>query len=364
MSPLYFAAHGVDATAQGTLFVLWSITSFVCEVPSGALADTIDRRALLGVSGVLYTAGFTSWLLFPAYWGFLAGFVLWGVSSSLMSGTFEALVYDELASTGDEASYDKVRTHAETAAVIAIMAGMLLAGPLLTLGGYRAVGIASVGVAALHTALALLLPPARRQEKVAERHYLAQLRDGLREVRDSPPLRRTILTIAAVVALVAFDEYFSLFFAAAGFSPVLVTVAVAITAAAQALGTALAARSPATNLRKVPLLVALGGAGFVVGALAARTGSLGAGVAAVVLVAAAYGLVTNVYVAQENRLQHQIRGASRATVTSVGGVVGEVGAITSFALVGGLAHWWTIPVVLLVATVPFSIGGAWVARGP
>lgn len=337
--------------------MLWSITSFVCEVPSGALADTVDRRALLGASGLLYTVCFASWLLFPGYWGFLAGFVLWGLSSSLLSGTFEALLYDELAATGQRAAYDRVRTRAETAAVIAIAAGMLGAGPLLATGGYRAVGIASVVAAALHTSLVLALPAARRRERAAERHYVAHLRDGLREVRGSPPLRRTILAISVVVALVAFDEYFALFFSAAGLTPTLVTVAMAVTAVAQAIGTATAAGAWAMRRGAVVLLTALGGAGFAAGSLAALSGTPALGAVAVVLVAMAYGCVTNAYVAQQNLLQHQISGASRATVTSVSGVLAELGAIVSFTLVGGLAQWWTMPLVVLVVTAPFAVLG-------
>lgn len=342
--------------------MLWSVTSFVSEVPSGALADSVSRRLLLFFSGLLYLGCFTSWLVFPSYWGFLLGFVLWGLSSSLLSGTFEALLYDELVASGDAASYNKVRTRAETAGVVAIAAGMLLAGPLVALGGYRAVGIASVAAAALHTSLTLSLPRARRRESVAEQHYVAHLRTGLREVRQRPELQRTILAIGVVVALVGFDEYFSLFFSAGGLSPALVTIAMAVTAVAQAVGTATAARAFATSRRVVLLLTGLGGAGFVVGSLAALTGVPGAGVVMVVAVAAAYGCVTNVYVAGQNRLQHQISGTSRATVTSVGGVVAELGAITSFALVGGLANWWSVPLVLLVVTVPFAVSGMASAR--
>ena len=338
--------------------MLWSLTAFVCEVPSGALADIVSRRLLLGISGVLYLACFASWLLVPTYGGFLLGFVLWGVSSSLMSGTFEALLYDELASAGAQASYNLVRTRAETAAVAAIAAGMLAAGPLIALGGYRAVGLASVAVAAVHLGLTAVLPPAAQRETVAERRYLQHLREGLSEVGRTPALRRTVLAIAAIVALVGVDEYFSLFFADAGLRPGWVAVAMAVTALAQGIGTWTAGRRALPGPRVVSWLTVLGGCAFALGSIAALVRDGPAAVGAVLLVAVAYGLVTNVYVAQENRLQHQISGRSRATVTSVSGVLAEVGAITSFALVGGLAHWWSVPLVLLVVAVPFTVFGA------
>ena len=65
-------------------------------MPSGAWADTFDRRRLLVVSAVVYAAGFATWMIWQTFAGFAVGFVLWGLSSALMSGTFESLVYDEL----------------------------------------------------------------------------------------------------------------------------------------------------------------------------------------------------------------------------------------------------------------------------
>jgi MFS family permease len=58
--------------------VIWSVTSFVFEVPSGAWADTVDRRRLLVLSAAIYAAAFASWVVFPSFLGFAAGFVLWG----------------------------------------------------------------------------------------------------------------------------------------------------------------------------------------------------------------------------------------------------------------------------------------------
>ena len=85
---LLFADHGVGAAQISLLFVIWSVTSFVCEVPSGAWADSFDRRRLLVLSAAIYAAGFTSWALWQGFAGSAAGFVLWGLSSALMSGTF------------------------------------------------------------------------------------------------------------------------------------------------------------------------------------------------------------------------------------------------------------------------------------
>jgi MFS family permease len=66
--------------------------------------------------------------------------VLWGVRGALGSGALEALVYDELDRLGAADRYARVIGRAQAAGMIAVMAAMALAGPVLDLGGYPAVG--------------------------------------------------------------------------------------------------------------------------------------------------------------------------------------------------------------------------------
>ena len=106
---LLFADHGLSVGQISSLFVIWSVVSFVFEVPSGAWADTVDRRLLLVLSGSIYAAGFSAWMLWPTYVGFALGFVSWGLSSAIMSGTFEALLYDELTAQGRPGSYAQIK---------------------------------------------------------------------------------------------------------------------------------------------------------------------------------------------------------------------------------------------------------------
>ncbi|MEU1961795.1 MFS transporter [Nocardia sp. NPDC019304] len=157
---LLFADHGMSTGQISSLLAIWSATSFLLEVPSGAWADTVSRRGLLVLSGVLLTAGFALWTVAPSFAGFAAGFVLWGTSGALASGTFEALLYDDLAARAASSAYSRIlgytRAGAETAVVIAILA----ATPLYLYGGYVLVGWFSVAIAAVHTLVALSLPTA------------------------------------------------------------------------------------------------------------------------------------------------------------------------------------------------------------
>ena len=102
---LLFADHGVGSAEISLLFIIWALTSFVFEIPSGAWADTFDRRRLLVLSAAIYAVGFSCWMVWQTFTGFAVGFVCWGLSSALMSGTFESMVYDELVERGARGRY-------------------------------------------------------------------------------------------------------------------------------------------------------------------------------------------------------------------------------------------------------------------
>lgn len=98
--PLYavmFQDFGLSSVQIATLFIIWALSRLVLEVPSGALADVYSRKRLLIISQTLRIIGLFLWLLVPTFFGFMLGFICWGVAAALSSGTLEALVYDELA---------------------------------------------------------------------------------------------------------------------------------------------------------------------------------------------------------------------------------------------------------------------------
>ena len=258
---LLFADHGISASHISLLFILWSATSFVFEVPSGAWADSFDRRRLLVVSAGIYAAGFATWMTWQTFPGFALGFVLWGLSSSLMSGTFESLVYDELVTRDAADAYPSLIGWAHSTALVANLAATVLAAPLLALGGYPLVGWTSVAICGGQALLAATLPvsdqarraahasPLAETERAATR-YVAMLRAGLAESRHHPDVRRILLLAAAMVGLTAYDEYFPLVARAHGVATSDIPLLIAITVAGQAVGTALVAAPHAWRHRR------------------------------------------------------------------------------------------------------------------
>ena len=103
-----FVDYGMSGLEVSILFATWSGTCVVLEVPSGALADRFSRKWVMAAGQLVRMCGYACWALYPDFWGFFIGFVLWGTESALSSGSFEALVYDELKHQRKEADYVKV----------------------------------------------------------------------------------------------------------------------------------------------------------------------------------------------------------------------------------------------------------------
>ena len=363
---LLFVDHGISASHISVLLILWSSTSFVFEVPSGAWADSFDRRHLLVVSAFVYAAGFATWMTWQTFPGFALGFVLWGLSSSLMSGTFESLVYDELVARRAAETYPSLIGWAHSTALLANLAATVVAAPLFALGGYPLVGWASVAICGVQAVLAATLPvseharrpahasPLVETERAASR-YVTMLRAGLAESRHHPDVRRILLLAAAMVGLTAYDEYFPLVARAHGVATADIPLLIAITVTGQAVGTALVGRTARLTARAVGGLLA-------VGALLVSLGALVTPYAGFVAIGVGYGALNNAMLVGETRLQDAITGPARATVTSVLGLLEEVVALSVYAVFALGSHVLGFPALVALLAVPVLVVAAAVAR--
>jgi MFS family permease len=343
---LLFSDHGLSAGEISSLLVIWSVTSFVLEIPSGAWADAIDRRTLLMISAAVYVAAFSTWMLWQSYPGFALGFVLWGASSAMMSGAFEALLYDELTTRSATASYTGLIGWAESLSMVAMVVGIAAAGPLYAWGGYDLVGWTSVGIAVLHGVLAWLLPRAPKTADADDEWagYTRMLRTGLREAVRHAPVRRAVL-LASVFGILAFDEYFPIMARETGASTSTVPWLVALTMIGPAIGTALAGRTARMSGRQMSWVV-LGAA------ILLSAGALAGNVAGFVALSLGYGLAWNASTVADARVQDAIEGPARATVTSVLGFSSEVCALAAYAVVGIGSAWLSVATLVAILGLP------------
>nr|WP_274518691.1 MFS transporter [Rhodococcus rhodnii] len=345
-----FEDSGVDATGIAILFALWSVVSFAAEIPSGALADILPKRLVLAVSAVLYTAGFTVWLTWPVFAGFAVGFVVWGLASSLQSGTVESLVYEALDGLGRAADYPRIWGWAHAGAHGCTLVGTVLATPLYDVGGYAAVGWVSVAITIGNGLLVAALPREPRRRRDGERTkagFGTTLRSGVASVARDRASRRLVVVTALLTGFLAYDEFFPLVAREGGASTTEVPLLVAITVVGQAVGAALAGRTAAVSA--TTLSTAVLGAAVVLAA-----GALWGGYGGFVAIAVGYGVLADVTVVTEARLQDRLDSDVRATGLSLAGFGGETSAVAIYAIFAVAGDAVPTAILLAALSVPLA----------
>jgi MFS family permease len=330
--PLYavmFAARGgLDTFQISTLFIIWVVASMVVEVPTGALADRYSRRNLLVIGECIRSLGYLSWLVWPTYWGYVLGFVLWGVGGTFDSGTFQALVYDELKGAGDERSYARVVGRAESLSLFVGLAATLLAAPVFRHFGFGMVLVTSVAACLAAGLAAASLPVKKRQEAVEGPSYGQIMRDAAREVARSPYLMRVIaFGILLTTLFGVLDEYEPLFLRDAGVVTYLIPVASAVVFLPAIVAGFLAHRLE--HLRSVSFMLMTVAAGLALFAAGRFIGMPG-----IFAFAGFFLLVRVSEIVYGAKLQHGIKGDARSTVTSINELGVSVASIGAYAVYG------------------------------
>nr|WP_255430123.1 MFS transporter [Streptomonospora sp. PA3] len=383
------------------MFVLWSATGILLEVPSGVLADLCSRRALAALGPLLGAAGFALCTFAPAYPAFAAGFVLWGAGSAMRSGALEALVYTELVRIGARRSprggpaataptsaeagaprraawvsqtYTRLIGRSRAAATTGVMAASVLAVPVLAWGGYTAAGTASVLAALLCALAGRALPTggdrergARHRDRASGGHGGGAMRSlrtaaasalavgggALAEVRGSRSARRALLLLAGLIGVSgAMDEYVPLLARSAGLGTPAVPLALLAVSAGAVVGGWLAGRH--TRLLAPALAVAAGC--MAAGALAGRPAGL-------LLLAVSLGVTEWAGAAAEARLQDSVGEDARATVSSLAGLGTEAVTVLTFAAYA-LGSVWLGPAALFaLASLAFLAAAGALRRG-
>ncbi len=148
---LLFLDYGLTLAQFGILNAVWAATIVLAEVPSGALADTIGRRALLVATGVLMVLEMAVLLVAPIGGGslllglFLANRVISGLAEAAASGADEALTYDSLKAAGLEHRWghvlERVQRDTSLAFFFAMMTGAAVYDPVMVNAVLQFVGV-------------------------------------------------------------------------------------------------------------------------------------------------------------------------------------------------------------------------------
>lgn len=111
---ILFLDFGLTLSQFAILNAVWAATIVLCEVPSGALADSFGRRNLLVFAGILMVVEIALWAFVPRgnlnllFWIFVLNRILGGMAEAAASGADEALAYDSLLQQGNIEDWGQV----------------------------------------------------------------------------------------------------------------------------------------------------------------------------------------------------------------------------------------------------------------
>lgn len=328
-----FADYGTNSFQLSILLAVWSATSFLFEIPSGVLADKYSRKMILVIGQIIRALGYFSWLQMPSSWAPLIGFALWGVGSACISGTLEALIYDELKQKQRERKFTKILGHMHGFEFAAILLVGFIVFYIAQLG-YSFILILSILAACIAALFALSLPNAPPVESTHETEYWQLLKKSVQLVLKKRILLHIIILISLSMTLGgALDEYWPVFCRMSGLTENQIGLFFAAMSLLQ-LVASLAAHRCETWSNSIFYIF------FILNGILLATAALWLKPFSVLLLLLFSFLFKIIDVVFESKLHHQIPSETRATVASVKGFSVEVTSIfiyLSFGLVAKLS---------------------------
>ncbi len=147
---LYLAYKGLSLLEIGMMEGFFHVVSLLMEVPTGAIADLMGRKASRIAGRVMSLVSLLIMLFSNSFWMFALSFFFSALSYNLESGSGEALVFDSMKVTNTEKGYTKVAGNVEaiyqTASIFSLFIGGMLGQKSFTLAFVSAIAVSIVAI--------------------------------------------------------------------------------------------------------------------------------------------------------------------------------------------------------------------------
>jgi DHA3 family tetracycline resistance protein-like MFS transporter len=335
-------------------------TAFLCEIPTGLVADTYSRRlsivvgcALLGLSLILQGA-------LPTFAAILLSQVVSGLGYTFLSGATEAWLADEVGEGAAAPLYLRGSQVRQALGFVGTFASVGLASIALALP----IVVSGVGILLLALALAVLMPergfaPLPQAERNSFGKLAGTLTEGLAVVRASPILLLIVgIILFRGASSEAFDRLWQAHFVANFTFPALGSLAPVVWfGIIAAVGRLVSLGSTELVRRRVDTATQRGAAGalLVVNAVLiaailalALAGNFGLALGAYLVAAACRTTSDPIYTAWINR---QVGSRVRATVISFTAQADALGQVAGGPAIGWVGTAFSLRAALVVGAL-------------
>jgi MFS transporter, DHA3 family, tetracycline resistance protein len=193
---IYYAKTiGLNPLELVLVGTLLELTCFICEVPTGIVADVYSRRLSIIVGVLLAGIGFTLEGIVPAFWAVLLSQVIWGLGATFISGASTAWITDEVG----EANIGPVLLRGSQWAQVGGLAGVAIATALAVIALNLPLLVGGLAHIVLAVFLMLVMPenhfvPTPREDRTNFQQMAHTFSQGLKVVR----ARTLLITLLAV----------------------------------------------------------------------------------------------------------------------------------------------------------------------
>lgn len=214
---LYMVYRGLPLWQIGIVEGIFHLTSFVCEVPSGALADLLGRKKIIILGRMLYVAAAVIQLFSTNVFSFAVAFMISAVSYNMNSGSEEALLYDSMKQIGKEEKY--IGVNARLNVIIEVASGVAtFVGGVCAEYSYALcyAMVVLVAVLSMIPAFTFTEPPMGQEQKEERVTLRTHFKSSIKIIKQNPeilkilvyyPLVNTFCTVVYFYGQQFFGEY-------------------------------------------------------------------------------------------------------------------------------------------------------------
>lgn len=227
---LYLSYKGLNLVEIGLLESIFHLTSFLCEIPTGAIADIYGKKISVILGRVLSVLSTLLIIYSNSFLGFSISFIVSALSYNLDSGASDALIYDSLKSLKREDEYKKIygsiSFFMEIAQTLAILCGGILSDIRFI---YAYILALIFDIASLATASFYKNPPIKSEDVVGN-PFIHQIKESLKILKG----KKTVLYLIifyALISTIGTTVYFycQKYFENMNFSKTLISIIFALT---------------------------------------------------------------------------------------------------------------------------------------
>ncbi|MBN2076658.1 MAG: MFS transporter [Dehalococcoidales bacterium] len=355
---LFLLSRNISIQEIAILVAIWSGLTVLLEVPTGALADRWSRKYTLVLSGLFYSLCYITWIFSFSFWPFALGFLFRTIGGTCESGTLQAYTYDFLKKHKKEDEFEKIWGRCITLRVIGT-AVAVAAGGYLSEISYTLVLVFSALSPLVVTIIAFLLPEVKSTDNETHRSYISYMRGGLKQAFSNRIILKIMLYSSIVWATLGLLEEYDqvLISERLGFSNTFIGIWAAAAVCISSVGSFFAHRLKNLGWRVLIIIGVATGTGLVVITFVRNPVILGC-----LLVNCISLLLASVTI--EGIIQREIKTEERATISSVCGVMGEIGTVIFSLFIGFIAHVFGIHIgygilgalILVYISIQFLVG--------